>query len=224
MNSQFPIRICFDLDGPILDVSEKYYRIYYDLLRERRVPPIPKTEYWACKRRSIPEEAILQLSGITGWAEEYHRLRQSRIETSEYLRFDSVWPGVREMLHDLSLQNSLVLVTFRHSPRALEWELKSLGLLPVFREVLFVSAAENVEDRAELKVTIVRERFGATPFSGWFVGDTETDIRAGRSLGLRTAAVTFGIRTVEHLLSQAPDILIQSPEELVAWANAHLMS
>ena len=55
------------------------------------------------------------------------------------------------------------------------------------------------------------------PLKGWFLGDTETDIKAGQMLGLKTAAVSFGIRTVEHIKLMEPDIIIESPSDLVIW-------
>ena len=209
----------FDLDGPVLDVSTKYYQVYFDLVVERGGRPIPKAEYWAFKQRRVPDEMILRLSGITGWSEDYRRLRKTRIETQEYLRYDRVWPGVIKMLHDLRARYLLVLVTLRHSREGLLWELNTLGLSSLFHHVLSTDAPGR--GRAEAKVALVRKALGAGRFCGWFIGDTETDIRAGQMLGLRTAAVAFGIRTAEPLMRLMPDVLLQSPQELVAWATAH---
>lgn len=214
--------IFFDLDGPILDVSEKYYRLYADLVSERGGLPIPKADYWNCKRQRVADEVILKLSGIEGWTPDYQNLRRERIETQNYLHYDRVWPGIPQMLSDLASQFSVVLVTLRNSPEALRWELEAFGLLSLFHHVLSASGDGARGEKAGVKVALVRNTLGFHAFSGWFVGDTETDVRAGQILGVKTAAVTFGIRTAEHLASLSPDVLIQKPQALVEWAGTYI--
>ena len=212
----------FDLDGPILDVSEKYYRVYADLVKEYGSQPIPKEDYWDYKRRRIPDDTILGLSGIQGWVEEYRQLRKSRIETLEYLACDRIWPGVLLMLQELASHTSLILVTLRNSSETLKWELQNLGLLGVFSQVLSASGDNAGVERAQVKVQLVQKAFGLKSFSGWFIGDTETDIHTGQLLGLQTAAVTFGIRTKEQLASVQPNVVLESPECLIEWSKSLL--
>jgi phosphoglycolate phosphatase-like HAD superfamily hydrolase len=119
-------------------------------------------------------------------------------------------------LHIWSM-TSVILVTLRHSPEMLNWELDYLGLLPYFNQVLSASGENAVMGKGPVKASMVQQIFGLEPSSGWFIGDTETDIVAGKLLGLHTAAVTFGIRTAEQLRVQTPDILIDSPEQLIEW-------
>jgi phosphoglycolate phosphatase-like HAD superfamily hydrolase len=217
------MKIFFDLDGPILDVSEKYYRVYADLVTEYGSQPIPKLDYWDYKRRRIPDETILGLSGIEGWVEDYRQLRKSRIETLEYLSCDRIWPGVLPMLQELASDTSIILVTLRNSTESLKWELKTLGLLDIFTHVLSASGDNAGVEREQVKVQLVQKALGLQTFSGWFIGDTETDIRTGQLLGLRTAAVTFGIRTAEQLVTVKPDVLIETPESLIEWSQLSLM-
>lgn len=209
--------IFFDLDGPILDVSEKYYRVYTALVSERGSQPIPKADYWNLKRQRVPDDKILQLSAIEGWTQDYRNLRRERIETPEFLGYDRVWPGLPQLLSELRSHASVVLVTLRNSPEALKWELNALGLLPLFHHVLSASGDSTTGEKAEIKVALVRNILGSKAVSGWFVGDTETDIRAGKILGVNTAAVTFGIRTIEHLADLDPDLLLQEPQILAEW-------
>ena len=213
---------CFDLDGPILDVSGKYYQVYCDLVLKCGGGPIPKADYWDYKRRRVSDETILQLSGIKGWSEEYRRLSKARIETLEYIRFDRTWPGVEQMLRDLRSRSLLVLVTLRHSPQSLHRELRALELLPLFDHILSAPGDSAADHRAEVKVGLVRKALGLRSLSGWFVGDTETDLHAGQKLGLRTAATTFGIRAKSFLAAIAPDVILEHPEDLIAWARSVL--
>jgi len=214
----------FDLDGPILDVSEKYYRVYSDLVEHRGYAALPKAEFWDLKRARVRDEVILQRSGIEGWEQEFRELRHGLIETDQYLAFDRVWPGAVEVLKRISEYCPPILVTLRHSREALERQLAAFDLLGQFQTVLSAGATSGGEN-AQTKVDLVRRYLGSDELAGWFVGDTETDCRAGRLLGIRTVAVTYGIRTHDQLLDRLKDLgpcpvdlIIDEPSKLADWA------
>jgi phosphoglycolate phosphatase len=117
-------------------------------------------------------------------------------------------------LQEASRRKTLVLITLRRSRSALDEQLGRLSLRASFAHVLSDSGDG---DRAHAKARLFREACG--PSRGWLVGDTETDIRAGRELGLRTAGVTFGIRTAELVRAERPDLVLESPEELVGFLS-----
>jgi phosphoglycolate phosphatase len=211
--------VVFDLDGPLLDVSERYHRLYADLLRARGLRPLAKRTYWRLKRRRIPEEAIFRRSGgAAAEAREYARRRSRLIESREYLRYDRAWPRVSAVLRHLEPRSQLLLATARRSHRSLTWQLERIGIGGYFHRVLAIPPA--AASRAEAKAASVREALVEPSQPGWFVGDTETDLRAGRLLGFRTAAVSFGIRRAAELRQSAPDKLLETPAELLAWARS----
>ncbi|MCH8276159.1 MAG: hypothetical protein IIA50_01265 [Bacteroidetes bacterium] len=51
------MKIYFDLDGPILDVSERYYEVYKNSL-PKGSKVLNKKTYWNLKRAAVPEEII----------------------------------------------------------------------------------------------------------------------------------------------------------------------
>lgn len=203
----------FDLDGPILDVSEKYYRVYAGLLRDFGAVPLPKADYWEAKRNRVPDAETLGRSGAAGRLEEYRSRRISLIETAPYWAYDSVWPGMLEILKLLALKHPLYLVTLRTQRASLMQELQHLGLASCFRMVLS-TPADGAAGRSNVKAELVRSALGKGPFSGWFIGDTETDILAGKELALNTIGVSFGIRSREFLLAAKADDIIETPGEL----------
>lgn len=211
----------FDLDGPILDVSDKYYRLYADLVREQGEIPIPKNEYWEAKRQRIPDAEILGRSHLAKWCEEFRAIRKDRIETTDYLEYDQVWHGISDSLKQLSERFSLFLVTLRSSRNALLWQLRYLQLHNYFTAILSESGDLRPSDKPSIKVNLIRKYLDNNKLEGWFIGDTETDIRAGQRLGLRTVAVTFGIRTVEQLNLTQPDVILKTPQDLIHWLSQH---
>jgi phosphoglycolate phosphatase-like HAD superfamily hydrolase len=219
MTNELQQILCFDLDGVLLDVSEKYYRLHVDLMNELGGQPLSKSEYWSCKRERVPEKAIAERSGLEGRFSEYKRLRQELIETAEYLNHDRTWPGIEEMLEGLRTKSLVYVVTLRQSSDQLQWQLARLGLLRLFHGVQRSLPEAGSGNRGDVKAELVRKALGAGSRQGWFVGDTETDLEAGRLLDLRTVAVTFGIRSERLLYPLSPDVVLRTPKELVDWAG-----
>lgn len=211
--------ICIDLDGPILDVSERYYRVYSDTLNLIGIAPLNKESYWRLKRNKVSEPEILAQSGTSDLVKEYLEARAKRIESAEYLLFDQVWPGTPDTLKVLRSRSALVLVTMRKSRKLLDQQLARLNLLEAFDCVLAAGDDSVANDRGEQKARLVRDRYGNEDLVGWFVGDSETDIHSGRLLGLRTAAITFGIRTMDHLSAVSPDVVLDGLADFHSWAR-----
>jgi len=212
--------ICVDLDGPVLDVSERYYRLYSDTLKSIGVVPLSKESYWKLKRNKVSElEILAQSETADDLVNEYLDTRAKRIESADYLRFDQVWPGTHETLKVLRSRAALALVTMRTSTDLLDQQLERIGLPDVFDCILTAGPGSKANDRGEQKAQLVRNCYENEDIVGWFVGDTETDIQSGRLLGLRTAAITFGIRTVDHLSAVSPDVVLDSPADFQSWAR-----
>jgi phosphoglycolate phosphatase len=211
----------FDLDGPILDVSTKYYQIYVDIVKELSGTPISKEAYWQNKRNKVPESTTLIASDLHLDALSYYQItRKERIETNAYLTYDKVWPELLLYIPNSPLRGKLTLVTFRKNPRTLKKELCDLGISSWFKDVLSINGDVNHRDRHEGKVNLIRDYYNKD-LNGFFIGDTETDIRAGKALGLKSIAVTFGIRNADILMREEPDIILNSPAALVNWVKTY---
>jgi phosphoglycolate phosphatase len=200
--------IFFDLDGPLLDVSERYQILHRDLLEGMGATPLAPNVYWQCKRRRSPEAAILQKVGASELEPLYSRRRLELIETDSYLAYDRLWPWTNPVLTVLAARYALVLVTVRSRREALERQLTRLNLRRFFKAVLTEPAADPVDAQ---KSRLIRDYVSqqALPARGsWIIGDTEADIGAGQALGLTTVAVRCGIRDDEQLARMNPTYLI----------------
>jgi phosphoglycolate phosphatase-like HAD superfamily hydrolase len=212
--------VVFDLDGPLLDISERYYVAYADLVRNHGLSPMSKALYWKRKRRGVSEGAIFRLSGGRKGVERYLRRRLAHIETRDALLRDRMWPQVPAILRLLKRECVLILVTFRRRPRALTSQLQRLGIHGSFHRVISVPAVAR--SRGPAKARRVRAALEALPGHGWFVGDTPTDLQAARILGFRAVAVAFGIREAATLRRYAPDAVLRTPRDLLRWARTCL--
>lgn len=212
--------IIFDLDGPILDVSNRYYKAYVDSLKEMGSEVVSKKKYWDLKRSRVSDHDILGRTSSEHLLDEFKIKRDRLIEAKELLKFDCVWPELRETYQTLFNQTSTILVTLRTYSERTSWQLKNLGIYCWFDSIVSHPSSENSKERWQIKADLVR-RLGilnnVSCQQHIFVGDTETDILAGKNLGMKIIAVSFGIRAKYLLLPLKPDLIFDTPMELSAY-------
>jgi pyrophosphatase PpaX len=63
------------------------------------------------------------------------------------------------------------------------------------------------------------ERLGVKPEEAIFIGDSVYDMRCGKSAAMPVIAVTYGSGTREALSAEEPDLLLNTPDELLEWAE-----
>ena len=201
------MNVFLDLDGPILDNREKYYRLYRDLIWETPCEPLAMSEYWTLKQNRTPEDEILNQSAVpSALHRDYLDARARLIESVDYLSLDRVWPGVHEWLERCSAANPTYLVTMRKRRRSLLTQLDRLQVLPFFTEVLSV---DNNNGDWHVKHRLI-DPYLSNGEASVIIGDTEADIEAGHQLGIATIAVRSGIRNDAHLAGTRPNMIVDS--------------
>jgi phosphoglycolate phosphatase-like HAD superfamily hydrolase len=206
--------VFFDLDGPLVDVSERYVRLHGDVLRELGAMGMEAGIYWERKRGRVSEEDILKELGLGRLALKYTSSRLARIESTEYLAYDRAWPWATDVLGSLQKDFRLVLVTVRARRDLLLGQLENLNLAGYFHEILSEAAATRVHEQKAALMRDFCRRHELTEPGHWMVGDTEADVGAGQLLGFRTAAVLCGIRSRELLADCRPGFLLEDIREL----------
>jgi phosphoglycolate phosphatase-like HAD superfamily hydrolase len=197
------MKIFFDLDGPILDVSCRYYSIYSDLLREGGHSPLTKEEYWDYKRNRVPESEIINITCPASFIDSYISRRMQVIEDFNYLKLDRLHEGVREIFEKWSREHKLQIVTVRKRRDML---MKQLEYLDIKKYFTCIYSMDGSGGTWEVKYRMLKNEVNE-PGECIIIGDTEIDIKAGKALCIKTAAVTCGIRTEELLARAKPDFI-----------------
>ncbi|MEH2054585.1 MAG: HAD family hydrolase [Nostoc sp.] len=213
------LRLITDFDGPIIDVSERYYRVYQFCLEKTRRPnqvvqELPKGEFWQLKRSRIPEKQIALSSGLDETqAQEFAQLRRETVHTEHYFNYDTLAPGAVDAL--LKIQQAgidLAVMTMRRV-RELDYAFNKYDLGRFFPEDRRYCLSNDyvktrdIEDKPLLMARALKELPPAA--DTWMVGDTEADITAAKNHGIKVMAVELGIRDRTQLELYHPDLIVK---------------
>jgi phosphoglycolate phosphatase-like HAD superfamily hydrolase len=212
------LRLITDFDGPIMDVSERYYRAYQFCLEQTRYPhqsvkELAKTEFWQLKRSQTPEKQIALLSGLDPQqAEKFSQLRKKTVHTHPYFQYDTPIPGAIAALKQVQLAGvDLVVMTMRRVSE-LEYAFQQHQLEQIFPEHNRYCLSNDyvktrdIEDKPLLMAKALTELLPAA--DTWMVGDTEADITAAKKHNIKIIAVESGIRDRQQLQLYHPDLIV----------------
>ncbi len=211
--------VLFDVDGTLVDSAEMFVRGLGDTY-----------EKYADIRPA--REQILALMGVP--LSKQLELFQERKPTSEKLEemiayaieryavyeeheshFEAAIETLR-MCHGQGLRTALVT-----SKNATELE----GFLKRFTGKDFVDTTVCASDVHHPKpapdsALLACQRLGVQPAEAVFIGDSIYDMRCARSAGTASVAVAYGAAHKDTLQAEQPDLLLETPEELLDWARS----
>ncbi len=221
------LRLFTDFDGPIMDVSERYYQVYLHCVAETRRPDQPvttlsKAEFWALKRDRVPEVEIARRCGFDeAQATVFARLRRDAVHTDAYFPYDCLVPGAVQALEQLQDQGiELVVMTMRRV-RELEPVLEQYDLARFFAPDRRYCLANDyvktgdTKDKPLLMGRALTELPAARTLG--MVGDTEADMLAATTHGLTAIGVLSGIRNREQLAKYSPQQIVPSLAAAANW-------
>ncbi|MCV3216490.1 HAD family hydrolase [Plectonema radiosum NIES-515] len=213
------LRLITDFDGPIIDVSERYYRVYQFCLEKTQRPnqavqELSKGEFWQLKRSRVPEKQIALNSGLDEvQAQEFAQLRRQTVHTQHYFDYDTLAPGAVEAL--LKIQEAgidLAVMTMRRV-KELDYAFKKHDLGRFFPENRCYCLTNDyiktrdIDDKPLLMERAIKELPPCA--ETWMVGDTEADITAAKNHGVKVMAVECGIRDRSQLAVYNPDLIVK---------------
>ncbi|MBQ6796122.1 MAG: HAD-IIIA family hydrolase [Clostridia bacterium] len=66
-------------------------------------------------------------------------------------------------------------------------------------------------------VNYILEKMCLTRDDCIYVGDSQVDIKTARNAGMRSITVTWGFATMEVLMENEPEVLVNHPREIIDW-------
>ena len=219
------MRIITDFDGPIMDLSDRYYHVYQLCLSQIREPDqsirmLTKNEFWAYKRAKVSEQQVGIESGLTEFqAEKFKQIRDRTAHQIQHLSLDLVIPGAISALEQIqSSKAELIVMTLRRTCE-LNAAFEQYGLdrfFPIDRRYCLGDDYQkqgDIKDKTQL-MTQALAALKPDP-NTWMIGDTETDIIAAQTHGIKVIGVLSGIRDLDRLEQYQPDKIVDNLADAV---------
>ena len=219
------MRIITDFDGPIMDLSDRYYHVYQLCLDKVKQPNqsiniLSKDKFWAYKQAQVAEQQVGIESGLTATqAEVFKNLRDRHAHQLQYLSLDRVVPGSIAALAKIQASGSdLLVMTLR----------RTCELIPAFDRYnlaqFFPSHHRyclpndyvkhgDIQAKTRLMATALTEL--KPDLNTWMIGDTEADIIAAQTYNIRVIGVLSGIRDRDRLAQYQPDKIVSNLADAV---------
>ena len=219
------LRLITDFDGPIMDVSDRYYCVYQYCLQQTQLPApnlkqLSQQEFWLLKRARVPEHKIGLLSGLDEeQAIKFAQKRRQTIHSLPYLVHDRVIPGVVATLEKVQqLGIDLVVMTMRRE-RELTAAFEKYDLARFFQSDRRYCLPNNYNKSTDTKdkLALMEKALTELPSASdiWMIGDTEADVIAATTHGVKVIGVLSGIRDRTQLEPYQPDYIVDNFSEAV---------
>ena len=212
-------RIFTDFDGPIMDVSERYYQVYLYCLDKIRksdqiVTTLSKSEFWELKRSQVPEKEIAKISGLADEKQSiaFAHLRRATVHTDPYFEHDQLIESAIPALEKAQQSGiDLAVMTMRRR-RELEPVLDKYDLRRFFANdrifCLDDDYIKTVDTQDKPKLMKLAQANLPEVQQQWMIGDTEADIIAAQTYDVPVIGVLSGIRNQAQLEKYKPNQIL----------------
>jgi glycosyltransferase involved in cell wall biosynthesis/phosphoglycolate phosphatase-like HAD superfamily hydrolase len=203
--------IVFDLDGTLIDITERWFALHERYARLHGLPIIEKEEYIALKKEAVPERDIFLPRSINEESfQNYQQERIAHIEDDEFLAVDVLVTKCKELLEAWRAVGEIQIVTNRKNKESCERELERFGVLPSIAHVHFATD----DTRAEV-VKQLHEHEKIT----YLISDSLDDNKIAKELRIPVITVGYGCRSAAYFAEQGVTDVIEDTEQLINLAS-----
>jgi HAD superfamily hydrolase (TIGR01509 family) len=208
--------ILFDLDGTIVDSKKAYLEAARTAFETLGKKPLEKQAALEIPKRLEQGLPINDLVGadvkafLNVYLKTYYSVTKDKTKPV---------PHVHATLALLSRRAKLALITMRFIPKAdVIEELRRFGLAQFFTYVVTALDTRKPKPSPEALIKAV-EALDIDLCDCVIVGDSVTDVRAGKSAGALTVAVLSGLFSREELAKENPDLILNDVTELPSFLD-----
>ena len=212
--------VIFDLDGTLIDSIDIYFSIVEKALERLNLPGVPRSRILAAAESEdfkwelvLPPDALKRKEEIIDEAWEVINEIAPQMFADD-LELIPGAAGMVEILASNGLKIGLVTSTQR---KYLETKMQPLKIGGVDRLFEVIITSDDVEKRKPAPDPLVAcaRQLDMKPGNCVYVGDTTTDIKAGKAAGMQTIGVLTGFDEYEALEKERPDAIIENIQHLL---------
>ena len=210
--------ILFDLDGTIVDSTEAYWYAAKEASKMLKMDNIEDSMILEIPRRleqKLSLDDIIE-DGASKFLEVYLETFYTVTET-----MTRPLPNVAKTLEILSSKVKLALVTMRSFPsEKIGVELAKFGLSNYFSHIVTALDTNRTKPSPEALIKCM-QALDVQICDCLMVGDSISDIRAGKAAGTMTVAVLSGLFNRQELLKENPDFIIKDISAITEFLSEH---
>lgn len=203
--------IFFDLDGTIVDSREAYLEAARTAFYAIGQEPLEATLALEIPRRLEQKQSISDIvksdtqKFLNIYLKTYYAITPSKTTPI---------PGIQTTLEMLSKKAKLALITMRRVPRqAITAELQSFGIATYFTHIVTAMDTQQPKPSPEALIKAV-QAIDVEICDCLIVGDSISDVRAGKAAGAKTIAVLTGLFSQAELTMENPDLILKDATQL----------
>lgn len=183
-------RICFDLDGTLLDSRERHKVVMDHVLKESQCD-IDTSDYLQYKADGNNNLRWLEMKGVDmNLAKSINQRWIDLIESNDFLKGDMLYPNALPILESLSQDNFLLLLTARNNQDNTEAQIDRLGIRQYFDKIVVVPSSKQT--------AILKSQILTNLKIEDFYGDTESDLEASKMANCNFYVSTRGFRSKKY--------------------------
>ncbi len=202
--------ILFDMDGTLVDTIDLILRSFHETFRLHGMPDIPDPELLAL----IGEPLVVQMAGF----DPHNVDRLCTAYQAQYEKFHDAlareFPGVKEVLQELARRGYRLGVVTSKRRLTARPGLAHFGLDSLFEVIITANDTGRHKPEPE-PVLAALEALGCSKEEATYVGDSTYDVDCANAAGVLSVAVLWGPFSREVLDSHHPDIILESPRDLL---------
>ena len=203
--------IFFDLDGTIVDSQEAYVEA-------------ARTAFQAVGLESVEAEVTLEIPRKLEKRQPINDIIKEDIDKflNIYLKTyynisktkTKLLPNIATTLEPLSKKAKLALITMRRVPKkTITAELRHFGIAKYFSCIVTALDTHNPKPSPEALIKTAKA-LDLQIGDCIIVGDSISDIRAGKAAGAKSVAVLTGLFSYKELVEEKPDLIIKNVAKL----------
>jgi len=212
--------VIFDLDGTLIDSIDIYFTIVENALKRLNLPAVSRNQILAAAESEefkwelvLPQDVLNRKEEIIdeAWAVINEIAPQMFADNLDLIQGAE---GIVKNLSSNGLKIGLVTSTQGQYLETKMQPLKSAGVDTLFEAII---TSDDVAKRKPAPDPLIAcaKQLDMKPGGCVYVGDTTTDIKAGKAAGMRTIAVLTGFDEYEALEIEKPDAIIENVQKLL---------
>ena len=219
LNKLFVDAVIFDMDGTLIDSIDIYFAIVENALEKLDLPPVSRDIILAAAESEtfnwelvLPREVLKGNENIIddAWGVINEIAPQMFADHLDLIK------GADRVLQKVSsngLKIGIVTSTQRHYLETKMLPIKKAG---VDKLIEIIITSDDVEKRKPAPDPLIAcaKKLDIPPAKCVYVGDTTTDMQAGKAAGMRTVGVLTGFDDHDALNQEMPDAIIKSIKDL----------